>query len=132
MYYLLENNRIIDSRMSYTVNIPYWEIKDNCLFAKSKNDKLVRPYNKNKIKKQSENVYELIEVGDIVKYYGNLYEVKKFEIYHEIVYMDTALGLCMPSVNRLMELLKAIYKPDEKGNYIKVWEVKEDEKEIYN
>ena len=40
-------------------------------------------------------------------------------------YMDTALGICFPSVTRFMELLDAIYKPDEKGNYIKVWEKKD-------
>lgn len=78
MFYLLYNNRIIDSNTLFTKNIPLWEVKDNLLFAKSKNGKLIKPYKYNAIKNQSENVFELIEVGDLVmvdraKIYPNFY-----------------------------------------------------------
>ena len=67
MFYLLENNRIIDSNTLFTKNIPLWEVKDNLLFAKSKNGKLIKPYKYNAIKNQSENVLDLVENGDLVK-----------------------------------------------------------------
>lgn len=117
MFYLLENNKIIDSRISYTANFPYWEIKDNCLFAKSKNDKLVRPYNENKIKKQSENVFDLLETGDLVKYQTMLME--KFYFLMQEIKKDSFNA-------KDFYTILAIYKPDSEGNYIKVWEVKED------
>ena len=119
MYYLLENGKIIDSTISYTVNFPYWEIKDNCLFAKSKNDKLVRPCNENQIKKQSENVYDLIEFGDLIQTnYGSLRNVRILQSDSVVIDHDCCI---------YFENIIAIYKPDEKGNYIKVWEVKKDE-----
>ena len=61
MFYLLEDNRIIDSNTLFTKNIPLWEVKDNLLFAKSKNGKLIKPYKYNAIKNQSENVLDLID-----------------------------------------------------------------------
>ena len=128
MYYLLENGKIIDSRISYTANFPYWEIKDNCLFAKSKNDKLVRPYNKNKIKKQSENVYDLIEKDkDLIKYKYSIDEIK-FEIVTSLCESPDGIktgSLLTKYSNRIIPFFKvlSIYKPDANGNYIKVWEV---------
>ena len=125
MYYLLENGKIIDSRISYTVNFPYWEIKDNCLFAKSKNDKLVRPCNENQIKKQSENVCDLIEIGDLV--------TEKRKWCGEDVYVTANVWSKEDKLIHCFHFtlfehnVYAIYKPDEKGNYIKVWEVKENE-----
>ena len=131
MYYLLENNKIIDSRISYTANFPYWEIKDNCLFAKSKNDKFVRPYNENKIKKQSENVFDLIEIGqDLVRVKGNSHNCNE-NIYRvvEICFLSGLIGfsvLGFALVKTEFDNVLAIYKPDSEGNYIKVWEVKDD------
>lgn len=129
MFYLLDDNSIIDSEeLKRKLHLDAkLGIIDNELIVTLENFPIFR--SESKIKKQSENVYDLIENGDIVNYYGNLYEVKKIEFIQGIVYMDTAIGLCMPSVTRFMELLKAIYKPDEKGNYIKAWEKKENEKE---
>lgn len=130
MYYLLEDNRIIDSNNIENEDSNY-KVKNGklqfLLGVNISNEGTKYIYRDVNVKKQSENVFDLIEKGDVVNYNGNLYEVKKFEIERKIVYMDTALGICMPSVTRFMELLNAIYKPDAKGNYIKVWEVKEDE-----
>ena len=126
MFYLLENNKIIDSRISYTSNFPYWEIKDNCLFAKSKNDKLVRPYNENKIKKQSENVFDLVDVGDLIKSYR--YESRDESDGYDINNVDRVdkggAVILIAGFNVFVsnDDILAIYKPDSKGNYIKVWE----------
>lgn len=119
MFYLLEDNRIIDSRIPYTSNFPYWEVKDNRLYAKSKNDKIVRPCNENEIKKQSENVFDLIEVGDLVKFrYGKIIELCDFQ--------DNANNFVNYLKDCLPEKILAIYKPDANGNYIKVWEKKDE------
>ena len=125
MYYLLENNRIIDSRISYTANFPYWEIKGNCLFAKSKNDKLVRPYNENKIKKQSENVFDLIEKGDLITE-KRIWCNEEIYVIANVWSKEDKLIHCFHSTLFDNDVY-AIYKPDENGNYIKVWEKKEDE-----
>lgn len=133
MYYLLEDNRIIDSRISYTTNFPYWETKDNCLFAKSKNDKLVRPCNENKIKKQSKNVFDLLENGDLIKYqfinaYYELVSTIELVCKIDIVFKQKEyIGVLGKEVDKNKDTILAIYKPDAKGNYIKVWEVKENE-----
>ena len=115
MFYLFENNRIIDSEISYTTNFPYWEIKDNCLFAKSKNDKLVRPCTENKIKKQSEYVYYLIEwENDLVKTKdGDIISCKNLYIFYMQEYIKN-------------QFFTAIYKPNANGDYIKVWEREEE------
>lgn len=133
MFYLLENNKIIDSRIPYTANFPYWEIKDNCLFAKSKNDKLVRPYYKNKIKNQSENVLDLIEEGDLIRCErcDGIFEVSDINLLDEDdkerYACDKSFISYPANADHLENEISAIYKPDFKGNYIKVWEVKEDE-----
>lgn len=127
MYYLLEDNRIIDSKnirvdLDLPFEVDFYVQKDEIVLT------IDHIYFEHiSIIKKVENVYDLIEVGDLVRYFDNIYEIKKFEIERQIVYMDTQNGLCLPSVTRFMELLNAIYKPDSKGNYIKAWEKKEDE-----
>lgn len=116
MFYLLENNRIIDSNTLFTKNIPLWEVKDNLLFAKSKNGKLIKPYKYNAIKIQSENVFDLIEKGDLVENFSTISQV--FKIINSTIF--TPLDIPFD-----VSLVIKIYKPDGKGNYIKVWERKE-------
>lgn len=124
MFYLLENNRIIDSNMLFTKNIPLWEVKDNLLFAKSKNGKLIKPYKYNAIKNQSENVFDLIEEGDLlympfdcngmVVHRFDMFKCYKYNAFHCSIHIVHEKGIF------------AIYKPDDKGNYIKVWEREEE------
>lgn len=125
MFYLLEDNTIIDTKELLNRGIVV-DIKESgnskvLYFAGRWVERILGT-----IKNQSENVFDLIEVGDLVRYFDNIYEIKKFEIEREIVYMDTQNGICLPSVKRFMELLTAIYKLDEEGNYIKVWEKKDE------
>ena len=75
-----------------------------------------------KIKKQSENVYDLIEVGDLVKYEDDFLGATLLAE----VYMNYGkLSLFDETDIKNLDIL-AIYKPDEKGNYIKVWEKKDE------
>lgn len=110
MYYLLESNRIIDSE---NYKEPYILSKDvirgrEVLFLTSFKDQVSV---KGTIKKQSENVYDLIEKEDLIK----------------IKMCDTFSILEVKNINSGvsgMRHIVAIYKPDKQGNYIKVWEVK--------
>lgn len=104
MFYLLKDNRIIDSQKEDVYAKEYqghkWLFKNNehktCLGL---------------IKSQSENVFDLInKKEDLVKIDG------------QIVMAKTINGDL-----RNLSGISAIYKPDDKGNYIKVWERKENE-----
>lgn len=118
MFYLLENNKIIDSE---NYKEPYILSKDiirnrEVLFLTSFKDQVSV---QGPIKKQSENVFDLIESGDLVKRKGSIVEIG--EINFDKVF-------CCPFIQRNFKLnndITAIYKPNSKGDYIKVWEKKE-------
>ena len=109
MYYLLENNRIIDSE---NYKEPYILSKDvirnrEVLFLTSFKDQVLV---KGVIKKQSENVFDFIDKKkDLVKIDG------------QIIMARTIQG----DIKNL-SCISAIYKPNEKGDYIKVWEKKDE------
>ena len=112
MFYLLENNRIIDSNTLFTKNIPLWEVKDNLL--------LTKPYKYNAIKNQSENVLDLIDWNN------DLIRLTFKDGHRLIVYCD--ISKCDFNDGYYdVEWISAIFKPDDKGNYIKVWERKEED-----
>lgn len=130
MYYLLENNKIIDSE-----NLPKnWEIFNisfDRMYVKIFEDIIITQTFD--IKKQSQNVYDLIEVGDLIKCErcNGIFEVSDINLFDED---DKERYACDKSFisypanpNHLENAISAIYKPDSEGNYIKVWEVKEDE-----
>jgi hypothetical protein len=119
MFYLLENNRIIDSNVSYTKVLPFWEEKEGRLFAKCKSGKSYQVFKYDKIIKQSENVFDLIDWNnDLVR----------------LTFTDGENFIAHCKTNKIdfndgfydFEWISAIYKPDGKGNYIKVWERKEE------
>lgn len=122
MFYLLENNRIIDSQIPYRYAkwLPFWGTKDGCLFAKDREGKLYHVIANNKIINQSENVFDLVNCcQDLIETEeGQFYKPLKLQIDSFVVKYDCCV---------LFNGIKAIYKPDGKGNYIKVWERKENE-----
>lgn len=122
MYYLLENNMILsDKQCNKYIN---YEDKNNqyVIFEDNENGNITSidfvnnyvPVNKfysiSKIKNQSENIWDLVDrENDLLKLvllndYVNIIQAK--------------------SVNGKFEDLNfcAIYKPNSKGDYIKVWE----------
>lgn len=110
MFYLLEDNRIIDEdERAKKGQIIY--VVDNYLHCTSLYEKKWL----GKIKKQSENVFDLIELEE------------------DLVRVDDIVCHCKYSPKLLREehikrkWVNAIYKPDANGNYIKVWEKKKDE-----
>ena len=123
MFYLLENyNRIIETNSAewycgrlkvilneeeqykYSNHIS-WNLKDGY-------------YKYFTVKKQSNNVFDLIEEGDLVRVLNTIVKVE--EIMKNNV-MATTLNEPFDAT-----MIDAIYKPDREGNYIKVWERKEE------
>lgn len=139
MFYLLENNRIIDSE---NYKEPYILSKDvirnrEVLFLTSFKDQVSV---KGAIKKQSENVFDLIEVGDLIlidraKIYPYFYTESIIEV-SQIFWSDSHNSLCVyPRGNGyycpiiefgVQKGIIAIYKPNSNGDYIKVWEKKDE------
>lgn len=140
MYYLLEDNRIIDSTNEKDISRLKWDY--NCNFH---NEKIYfyKPRNNynckeacgkkgsfcigckdafkakfNKIKNQSENVFDLIEKGDLVN--------TVFDLIYQVVIIAKNVVIA-PQWAFDLAVVTAIYKPDSEGNYIKVWEKKENE-----
>lgn len=116
MFYLLYDNRIIDSQKEdvyvYEFQIHKWLHKNNehkTCFGLLKN--------------QSENVFDLIEEGDLlyipfdcngmIVHRFDMFKCYKYNAFHCSIHIVHEKGIF------------AIYKPDDEGNYIKVWERKE-------
>lgn len=117
MYYLLEDNRIIDSN-----NLPYeWKFFSTLISEKDKTIILhcrdPRERKQFKIKKQSEKVFDLIDWNN------------------DLVRINTTCGSMIVDCKHAksdfsdgyynVEWINAIYKFNDTGNYIKVWEKKE-------
>ena len=122
MYYLLEDNRIIDSE-----NLPKnWEIFNisfDRMYVKIFEDIIITQTFD--IKKQSENVYDLIEKGDLITE-KRIWCNEEIYVIANVWSKEDKLIHCFRSTLFDNDVY-AIYKPDENGNYIKVWEKKEDE-----
>lgn len=129
MFYLLENNKIIETnsaewycgrlkvilneeeRYKYNNHIS-WNLKDGF-------------YKYFTVKNQSENVFDLIEEGDLLYmpfdcngamvHRFDMFKCYKYNAFHCSIHIVHEKGIF------------AVYKPDDKGNYIKVWERKEED-----
>lgn len=130
MYYLTESNGIISDEQIK-------KIKGACLVSTTLYDDEFQVIDR--IKKQSENVFDLIEVGDLVEEgdFNEIYKVKIFDNgndkFRDIVFDEYNGDLyvkyeaCDDEYYSYIETLGTInivkiFKPNEKGDYIKVWE----------
>lgn len=126
MYYLLDNNKIIDTNDTtfkhhytlpngvslYSIETPN-KIHHHYTFGGYEwNDNIYEFYSY-QIKKQSNNIYDLIEVGDLVEYY---FEVEKQLKKITQITKDNELYF-IPK-----EEVISFYKKNTEGNYIKVWQ----------
>lgn len=117
MYYLLENNRIINSNnfKELVVDFENNEIKKAIKKQKNVKKDCYCIYT-SKIKKQSENVYDLIDwEKDLIGV--DIFD--EFLIYNCKTRREYSVG------NYILSWIKAIYKPNSNGDYIKVWEKKD-------
>lgn len=153
MYYLLKNNRIIDTNdktfkekytavngiTHYSIETPN-ETHHHYSLGGGEYENNTYEFHSASIKKQSENVFDLIEVGDLVmvdraKIYPNFYTEPIIEI-SQVFYSDSHHSLCVyPRGNGyycpiiefgVQKGILTIYKPNSNGDYIKVWEKKEE------
>lgn len=122
MFYLLEDNRIIDSEKLETIKLP----KPDVITFKRYDDFFCST---NKIKKQSENVYDLIEVEDLIASYRYSIEgrtnEKAINSVDELYEDENGVGINQCCIVDYDDIT-AIYKPNEKGDYIKAWEKKDE------
>lgn len=147
MYYLLEDNRIIDSTNEKDISRLKWNY--NCevhngkiYFYKPRNNynckeacgekgsfcvgcKDAFKAKFNKIKKQSENVFDLIEKGDLITE-KRVWCNEEVYVIANVCSKEDKLIHCF-HFTLFEHNVFAIYKPDSEGNYIKVWEKKENE-----
>lgn len=121
MYYLLENNRIIkldNAKFSEYGLLKVYEETGKVTTLKL--DGTIERYTGYFVKKQSENVYDLIENGDLLKYKDRFDGIVCLDIVKEV---DTKLKTIQLTTNLIKyhEVI-SFYKPNSKGDYIKVWE----------
>ena len=103
MYYLLQFGKYGSKEIEETINFGL------------KNDVEIQRRFKDVIIKYSENVYDLIEVGDLV-------ELKMLEDKPSIIHKYEEYDLtAMRDLKIVDRYCIAIYKQDNKGNYILVW-----------
>ena len=106
MYYLFENNKICNIEKSKN---------DEENFSDEAFDKLVEQRH-GKIKKRSENVFDLIEVGDLVRFSSEF----MISFVEEINLINYGLKALNFGINKEYKP-SAIYKPNKSGDYICVW-----------
>lgn len=113
MYYLLEDNRIIDENNMYLKKFRQLKDSGDPDFVNADEKETLEKFF-GKIKLQGENVFDLIEFGDLVKVVW-LYGLSEFtNKEYGTIYVNKDLKVSN-------ENILAIYKPDKHGNYIKVW-----------
>lgn len=108
---------------------PYYNKKENYYFD------IEYDYNTGKLtdiklKTFSENVFDLIEIGDLIKEDDDsIYEVDEIDEEEDDEEETQRVFISQPAdfIHYEREII-AIYKKDNKGNYIKVWR-REDEME---
>ena len=129
MYYLLDNNLIINKNDKRIKNLTYSIDKTQIfiyLECDSKTPEAIwncTEYyyaTRHLVVKQSENVFDLIEEGDLVGYGGKRVD----QVFRKYGKHLVETFMYMNANNQI----KTIYKPNSKGDYIKVWEVVVDDK----
>lgn len=130
MYYLLNNNRVIDTN-DKTFKSNYFERSGLTFYSIETPDEYhthiglcdiytnhTYEFSSRDIKKQSDNVFDLIEVGDLIECanYHFTYVKEKAKTYDKhLIFMNNFSTIYDKHI-------LAIYKPNANGDYIKVWE----------
>lgn len=133
MYYLLNNNRVIDTN-DKTFKSNYFERSGLTFYSIETPDEYhthiglcdiytnhTYEFSSRDIKKQSDNVFDLIEVGDLIKDDDCVYEVR--EITYNGYSDNRRSFVSQPAGFKHHKWeITSIYKPNSIGDYIKVWE----------
>ena len=115
MFYLIENNKIIKH-------------SDKTQVEKYGDTNYLKYKNRNKlsfIKAQSDNVLDLIEVGDLIAFeYMDTGVIDIAKVVHIYKYKNGDIDISTIGYVHANEKIQAIYKPNANGDYIKVWDSK--------
>lgn len=119
MFYLLEDNTIIDSeniRKDLAFDMDVFIENNEVMFINNRNHSIIDIVG---IKNKSNNIFNLVECcQDLIETKdGQFYKPLKLQIDSFVVKYD-----CCVMFNDIV----AIYKPNSNGDYIKVWEKKDD------
>lgn len=151
MFYLLKDNRIIDTNNQtfkkeyttangitrYSIETPD-ETHIHYTFGGGEYEDNIYTFDSTQIKKTSENVFDLIEVGDLVlsdpegkeKYSVNgiveITEIRKNDGYISFSTNADSFDFDCKLYGVEWYCIYAIYKPNSNGDYIKVWEKKDE------
>ena len=120
MFYLLEDNRIIDSNSLPIDWRPYQITFDNDTMVVSLWCPDPRERKQFNIISKSENVFDLIEAGDLVTQ-KKMFDCEEIDNISLVCGKDDKLIKCF-YCTIFEDKVCAIYKPNSKGDYIKVWE----------
>lgn len=136
MFYLLEDNRIIETEKEYEVEYikdPYFNSQNEYKFVYVKDlhyqglqvlRNATTEENIGFIKKQSENVFDLIEKGDLITE-KRIWCNEEVYVIANVWSKEDKLIHCFHST-LFDDDVYAIYKLNSHGDYIKVWEKKEE------
>lgn len=73
-------------------------------------------------KNKSENLFELIEVGDLIAFNYNNNSIDIVSVRFVDKNLEGTINILSRGYSHELDKIVAIYKPNSKGNYIKVWE----------
>lgn len=127
MFYLLEDNRIVDSLsiredLDLPFEVDFYVQKDEIVLT------IDHSYFEHiSIIKKAESVFDLIEKGDLITE-KRIWCNEEIYVIANVWSKEDKLIHCFHSTLFDNDVY-AIYKLDANGNYIKVWEKKENEKE---
>ena len=131
MYYLLESKKILTDE--YCRKYINYEDRENeyVTYVGNDGDMLIKEHFANgcrriltisiisRVIKKSENIYDLIEKGDLIKLDYSTIPSSEFSV--GIRFVDS---LTFKGIHYNEDVIIAIYKENKKGDYIKVWEKK--------
>ena len=90
------------------------------IIGKRKDDSKYIYANEGIVENQSKNVFDLIEVGDLIKINFDTTDPTIIDVTYKESHFSTI------AIKYYPETILSIYKPNEKGDYIKVWEKKDE------
>ena len=132
MYYLLENNMILSDKQCKKY-INYEDRENDYVTYEGKNgDMIIEIYLENgckeirtisRVVKKSENVFDLIDAGDLIAFeYMDTKHIDIEKVSSIYQRKDGDIDISTRGYVHSNEKIQAIYKANSKGDYIKVWE----------
>lgn len=125
MYYLTKSNGIISDKQLKESKGIFKCGSSICYYVNIDDDEFETL---DHIIKESDNVFDLIEVGDLIAFkYMNTGIIDIANVGYIYKYKDGDIDISTRGYVHRLDKITAIYKPNSKGDYIKVWEKENEE-----